>query len=273
MLRWVIWLLVLGNAGYFAWSQGYLDALGWKPAEQREPQRLTQQVRPEALRLLNGPKADAAQPTSAAPVQATAAAAPDAPAAAAGTPLDAAVAESQPTESAPEAAPVAVPAAAPTAPLAASSGPRACWQVGGFTAAQAELLRAELALLGLPAAGFSFTELRSGGRWIVYMGRYDNQQQLDRKKDELRVLGVAYREITAPGLAPVLALGTFSTEAAAQQARQKAERDGIRTAKVAQERAESVSTNLRLPSINEAQRTAIDGLGEAMAGKRLQRCS
>ena len=274
MLRWVIWLLVLGNAGYFAWSQGYLDTLGWKPAEQREPQRLTQQVRPEALRLLNGPKADAARPESAAPVQATAAAAPETPTAAAGTPVDAAVSVPAPTASAPEAAaPVVAPAAAPTAPLAASSGPRACWQVGGFSAAQAELLRAELALLGLPAAGFSFTEVRSGGRWIVYIGRYDNQQQLDRKKDELRALGVSYREITAPGLAPGLALGTFSTEAAAQQARQKAERDGIRTAKVAQERAESVSTNLRLPSINDAQRTAIDGLGEAMAGKRLQRCS
>lgn len=261
MLRWVICLLVLGNVGYFAWSQGYLDTLGLKPAEQREPQRLTQQVRPEALRLLNGPKAD--------PVQQASAVAPATPVAAAVSPPEPAPAA---TESASASAPAPAPVAAPADPGTASNGPRACWQVGGFTAAQAELLRAELALLGLPAAGFSFSEVRSGGRWIVYMGRYDNQQQLDRKKDELRALGVAYREITAPGLAPGLALGTFSTEAAAQQARQKAERDGIRTAKVAQERAESVSTNLRLPSINEAQRSAIDGLGEAMAGKRLQRC-
>ena len=254
MLRWVIWLLVLGNVGYFAWSQGYLDTLGLKPAEQREPQRLAQQLRPEALRLLNGPKADAEPP---------------APALAA-TPEPTPAPLPAPAPLVPE--PQPVPAAATVAPVAASNGPRACWQVGGFTAAQAELLRAELALLGL-SAGSSFTEVRSGGRWIVYMGRYDNQQQLDRKKEELRALGVAYREITAPGLAPGLALGTFSTEAAAQQARQAAERDGIRTAKVAQERAESVSTSLRLPSINEAQRTAVDGLGEAMAGKRLQRCN
>jgi cell division protein FtsN len=153
------------------------------------------------------------------------------------------------------------------------AGQRACWQVGGFTESQAELLRAELNLLGLPAASFTLTEVRTGGRWIVYMGRYDNQIQLDRKKDELRALGVSYREITAAGLAPGLALGTYSTEAAAQQARQKAERDGIRTAKVAQERAENVRVNLRLPSITPTQRVAIDGLGDAMAGKRLQRCS
>ena len=51
MLKWALWLLVLGNAGYFAWSQGYLETLGLAPAEQREPQRLTQQVRPEALKF------------------------------------------------------------------------------------------------------------------------------------------------------------------------------------------------------------------------------
>ena len=263
MLRWAIWLLVFGNVGYFAWSQGYLGTLGLKPTEQREPQRLTQQVRPEALRLLNGPKPDAAPAVVGVSPPQESAPAPTQTATPAPQPVPA------PSAPEPEPVPAAPTAAAPTT----SNGPRACWQAGGFSPAQAELLRAELALLGLPGSSFSLTEARSGGRWIVYMGRYDNQQQVDRKKEELRALGVSYREITAPGLAPGLALGTFSTEAAAQQARQKAEREGIRTAKVAQERAESVSANLRLPSINEAQRTAIDGLGEAMAGKRLQRCN
>ena len=40
MLRWAVILLVLANAGYFAWSQGHLRALGWGPVEQREPERL-----------------------------------------------------------------------------------------------------------------------------------------------------------------------------------------------------------------------------------------
>ncbi len=256
MLKWAVWLLVLGNAGYFAWSQGYLDTLGLKPAEQREPQRMAQQVRPEVLRLLNGPRAETAPVVVATAPAAPVAVAPPPPAPMAAEP----------------AAPAPVPAAPPTVAVAAGNGPRACWQAGGFTDDQAELLRAELALLGVPASGFAFSEVRSGGRWIVYMGRYDNQQQVDRKKDELRALGVSYREINAPGLAPGLALGTFSTEAAAQQALQKAERDGIRTAKVAQERAESQSVTVRLPAITETQRAAIDALGDAMAGKRLQRC-
>lgn len=52
MLRLVVLLLVLLNAAYYAWSQGLLRAYGWAPAEQSEPQRLEQQLRPQAIRIL-----------------------------------------------------------------------------------------------------------------------------------------------------------------------------------------------------------------------------
>lgn len=52
MLRFLVLLLILLNAGYYAWSQGMLRAYGWAPAEQSEPQRLLQQIRPEAIRIL-----------------------------------------------------------------------------------------------------------------------------------------------------------------------------------------------------------------------------
>lgn len=52
MLRLLVLLLLLLNAGYYAWSHGLLRAYGWAPAEQREPQRLTQQIRPEAITVL-----------------------------------------------------------------------------------------------------------------------------------------------------------------------------------------------------------------------------
>lgn len=251
MLRWAVILLVLANAGYFAWTQGYLDGLGMAPVSQREPQRLAQQVKPEALRLLNGPKGLPADEPS---PEAAPAAPPPAPA--------------------PEAAPT--PPAAPAPPTASapqSEGPRACWQAVGFTEPQTELLRAELALLGLAAGSWQLTETRSSGRWIVYMGRYDNADQVERKKAELRGLGVQFRELTTNGLAPGLALGTYSTEAAARQALQQTEQAGVRTARVAQERAEGVSYALRLPAITDAQRVAVEGLREAMAGKPLRRCS
>jgi hypothetical protein len=53
MLRLVVLALVLVNGLYFAWSQGLLQSWGAAPAQQSEPQRLGQQIRPEALRLLS----------------------------------------------------------------------------------------------------------------------------------------------------------------------------------------------------------------------------
>lgn len=53
MLRFLVLALVLSNGLYFAWSQGLLQAYGFAPASQSEPQRLARQLRPEALRLLS----------------------------------------------------------------------------------------------------------------------------------------------------------------------------------------------------------------------------
>ena len=55
MLRLFALVLLLANAGYFAWSQGHLRTLGWGPVEQREPERLAQQLAPDQLRLEGGP--------------------------------------------------------------------------------------------------------------------------------------------------------------------------------------------------------------------------
>lgn len=52
MLRFFVLALLLVNGVYFAWSQGLLLGLGFAPAQQTEPQRLDQQIRPDALRLL-----------------------------------------------------------------------------------------------------------------------------------------------------------------------------------------------------------------------------
>lgn len=52
MLRLFVLALILANGLYFAWTQGLLRAWGVAPTVQREPQRLDQQVRPEALRVL-----------------------------------------------------------------------------------------------------------------------------------------------------------------------------------------------------------------------------
>ena len=52
MLRLIVLALVLANAGYYAYSQGLLTAYGFAPATQTEPQRMSQQIRPDMLRIL-----------------------------------------------------------------------------------------------------------------------------------------------------------------------------------------------------------------------------
>lgn len=57
MLRLLVLLLVLLNATYYAWSHNMLRAYGWAPAEQSEPQRLAQQIRPDAITILSAEEA------------------------------------------------------------------------------------------------------------------------------------------------------------------------------------------------------------------------
>ena len=54
MLRLLVLLLVLLNAAYYAWSHDMLRAYGLGPSRQAEPQRLRQQIRPEALVIESG---------------------------------------------------------------------------------------------------------------------------------------------------------------------------------------------------------------------------
>ncbi|GBU15740.1 hypothetical protein AwPolaro_11180 [Polaromonas sp.] len=52
MLRLLVLTLLLVNAGYFAWSQNLLADYGFSQLVQAEPQRLLQQIHPEALQLI-----------------------------------------------------------------------------------------------------------------------------------------------------------------------------------------------------------------------------
>lgn len=243
MLRLAVWLLLVANALYFAWTQGWLASTGLAPAQQREPQRLNAQIRPEALRLLNGPKGtEAPAAPLPSPVADGAAAPADAVASGAGLP-------------------------APVSDTAST----ACWQAGGFTPPQADSLRSALTALALPAGSWQLDEQRTGGRWVVYMGRY-NEELMARKKAELRELAVEFREVSVPALAPGLALGTFSSEAAAQQALKDLSKKGVNTARVAQERPEGSAFSLRLPAATDTQRDLVASMGAPLAGKTLQRC-
>lgn len=237
MLRALVLLLVLLNGVFYAWAQGWLAPWGFSGAPQTEPQRLAQQLRPEALRILGpasaasapGPAADAASGTAAA-----------APAAAGG---------------------------------ASAAAPTVCLQAGVFDAAQAERLRAALQT-ALPAGGWHFEPAVEGARWIVYMGRYADAQAVARKRAELRALNIGAEAPRNPQLEPGLSLGAYPSEAAARAALDQFASRGVRTARVALEQAERPGQQLRIDALDASQRGAVQqALAPALAGKALTPCN
>ncbi len=275
MLRWLVLALLLGNLGYYAWSQGMLRHLGMVPVEQAEPQRLAQQIAPQALNIVGQGGAPAAAPASVpapAPEPAPTDSASAAPAAAPGLPASQALAAS----AAPAVPAPAVPAPAASAPAvavapASAPAPGICLQAGVFDDAQADAWRKAAA--ALPEGSWVLDRARLPGRWMVYMGRFADTDALAKKRNELRALGVSYDRPGA-ALEPGLSLGRFSTEEAAQRALTTLGNQGVRSARVLQERADTPVFVLRLPAVNAAMRDQLTGpLRPALAGRTLRPCN
>lgn len=219
MLRLLVLILLLANGLFYAWSQGLLQPWGWAPVQQSEPQRLTQQIRPEAMRLLN--VGDVSRQ--------------------------------------------AVPAAGTAAATE-------CLQAGLFDEQQAQALRQALAT-ALPAGGWSLEAGVEPARWIIYMGRYADIEALNKKRGELRGLRIRFEPLVNPKLEPGLSLGSYNSEAAAQQAQEQLGDRGVRTARVLQERAEVRGQWLRLPEVDDALRQRMDSFKPLLAGKPLRACN
>ena len=222
MLRLLVLALLLANAGYFAWTQGLLADYGFAPAVQAEPQRLAQQIRPEAMRLLT-------------------------------------TAEARQIENEPSPAPTA------------QSAPE-CLQAGLFSPEQSSALRAGLES-SFPIGSWTLESGVEPGRWIVYMGKYSSEDALNKKRSELRGLGVSFEALVNPALGPGLSLGHYTSQAEAERELAKAATRGVRTAKVVLERPESRGQLLKLPAADAAIKAKLEALKPQLAGKPLQSCS
>lgn len=243
MIGRLVLLLLAANLGWFAWSQGWLRALGLAPQSVAEPQRLERQLRPDAMTL---------RPLG----SASASAVPAPPAAAdAGVPAPAAQG--------------AAPADSASAPSSADAG-GTCLQAGVFDDRQVATVRKAAA--SLPAGSWRIDEVQLPGRWMVYIGKLADAGAVASKRAELRELGI---DTDRPGAAlePGLSLGRFSTEDAAQRGLDNLARKGVRTARVVQERRDAPGHVLRLPQASDSLRQQAAGaLRGALAGRELQRC-
>ena len=228
MLRLLTLVLVLANAVYFAWTQGYLADAGFAPISQAEPQRVAQQIRPEAMQLLTPAEARQAERASAP------------------------VAGNTPGSSAPPPAPE-------------------CLQAGLFNDAQAERLRTRLET-ALPTGSWSLAATTEPGRWIIYMGKYANEEALVKKRGELRALGQSTEPLMVPWLNPGLSLGHYGSAAEAERELARAATRGVRTARVMVEKAEVSGQLLRLATVDAALKTKLNDIRPQLEGKPLQPC-
>ncbi len=227
MLRIALFILLLANAGYFAWSQGALSSLGWAPQQHNEPERLQQQLRPETLQL---------KP----------------PAAAAGVPA------------------VAATAPAPAEAPPAQEGPAQCLQAGIFDDDASDTLRRAL-VLQFPEGSWKLDAITQPGRWMVYMGKFADNQALEKKRAEL-VARKLDHDRAGGTLEPGLSLGRFSSEEAATRELTQLVRQGVRSARVVQERPDKHGFVLRLPAATSALRAQLEAL-PAFGGKPLRACA
>ncbi|MEJ5027548.1 SPOR domain-containing protein [Comamonas sp. MYb69] len=280
MIRFAIVLLLLANAGYYAFSQGMLRSLGWGPEDPSEPERVQQQVKPDALRILTPQEAKQAQELArTAPAEPAPAPAP----VAAPAPEPAAVAAAEPAaDSADKAAAEADKLAAKItdkatdkpadklADKAEKPEKKECLVAGSFDAKQVDALRLQLAKL--PEGSWRLDSSTSAGRWMVYVGKFSSQEALDTRRDELRALDISTDRARIASLEPGISLGRFSSEEAADRHLATMGKKGVSGAKVVVERPEALSYTVRWPKMDAATKKRVQSW-HVMDGKDLRSCS
>lgn len=219
MLRLLVLLLILANGAYYAWSEGLLRAYGFAPAQQREPQRVAQQIRPEAIEILSSSEAKRADSQ----------------------------AQSELVS-------------------------KECLVAEPFDDAQIATLRPALES-ALPAGTWQIDTVVVPARWIVYMGKFANVEQMSKKRDELVAMRLLPQGLKNPSLEPGLSLGGFDSQTEATAELNKLSLRGIRTAKVVQERPEGTQNQLKLPAVTPEIRNRLGDLKPALAGRKLHSCN
>jgi hypothetical protein len=237
MLRLFVLLLLVANGGFFAWSRGYLNQFGFASASKNESFRLAEQLEPERIVITTSTAAPSTAPV---------------------TPLTAPITASTPTP-------------ASSAPTVVTT----CLTAGAFNDRQSTLLR-QMLNNKLPDMRWRFDTVNIPARWIVYMGKYPNENARELKKKQLDQIKVRYEALTESNLEPGLSLGSYETQAMANLALQQLLKQGVRTARVLQESPEQKAQTLVAPAVDDAMREALNTayatIAVQLANKSLQVC-
>ncbi len=260
MLRTLVLALILGNLVLWAWSHAVFGPLGWAPARVDEPQRLRQQVHPDALVLLDPqgrPLASSASLASAAAAASTPSAGTGSAPGAAGS-APAAPRASGPASAPAQAASASASASASTSTSAAATGTvdaaATCLRIGPYAGAPDAALGSALHAAGLDAQA---REQDLPAQWMVMMGPYADTSALHRKLGELRQLSLPPDSFVAvsarPRYMPGISLGVFDKREQAQAQLQHVQAHGVQTAHIVQRNLGMRAQYWVLPALSQAQ--------------------
>ena len=246
-LRVIVIALVFANLLALTVWKGWIGG-GAYPGE---PERLSNQLSPERMRLVAEVRPAVPAPVAvapAAPVLVTPAASDTPP-----------QGETSPQPAAP-------------APVPETSAPPGCVAFGGVSAAQLDEIKARSAGAG---PGFKLTESRSGAvsSWWVHVPTLGSKEAAERKAAEIRKLGVDDLFIVQdPGPAQfAISLGLYKNEAQANRLLESLREKGVRSAQVAGRGASVLRVELRGPSDSLA--TLASDLSERLRGANRLECS
>lgn len=275
MLRLIVLLLLLGNLGFYAWSHGHLGGLVGQASDQREPERLQRQVRPEAIRLPNGtPGRGAAAEPASLPV-ALPPASPSGGTDAAGT---APSGTGLPMAEAASAVPVVAVAAATQAAEAAPAPPAPvpadgrCMEAGPFAEADFGTTRA-LLRNELPADAWRAIRHEKAGVFMLYLGRFPTREAMLRRQTELRPLGIKSEEVrNSPGFEFGLSLGRYTERKEADARLDELVKKGLRAARLVTITPPVSTYVVRVPVADTALQGRLAALRPRLGGRSFAAC-
>ena len=237
-MRGLLIALVVANLLVLAWSYDLLP--GFTRGREREPERLKQQVRPDAVQLIT-PNAASAALQAAAAQRSGSIGAPTAPAAKA---------------------------------LAADASATVCLEAGPFAATEVAAAERGLRELRLPALEWTQQRSERGGVYLVYLGRFADDAAAARRRDELRRLPLNVDEVrNSPDLQPGLQFGRYDTRAAADAALAQVVQQGVKAARVVTVSNPVVVTLLRVDRADGAQAARLTQLSLPPAGAGFRPCA
>jgi hypothetical protein len=135
-----------------------------------------------------------------------------------------------------------------------------------------QLAQVRSVLASWPAGSWNLEQVTEPPRWIVYMGKFADVEQVARKRAELRQRGISFEAPLNPELEPGLSLGSYPNEPTAQQQLEGLAERGVRTARVVQDRPEQRGQRLLLPAVDDSLRPRLDELKGPLGAKALQPC-